>query len=132
MRKNLAKKTSHKMIWITAMILFLTCCNSINSGYAFMNSPIVSMQHQMVSSNKDISSIKLNSSEQPSDTNDVIPATSRRRQMMIQLAGVLTATTVQPIVAANADPSLISSTQGPIQDIIAPGHWIGQFLPTQF
>jgi len=49
--------------------------------------------------------------------------------MMIQLAGVLTATTVQPIVAANANPSLISTIQGPIQDIIAPGHWIGQFLP---
>lgn len=94
-----------------------------------MNSPMASMQQRMVSSNKDTSSTKLNSSEQPSDTDDVRLTTSRRRQMMIQLAGVLTATTVQPILSANANPSLISTIQGPIQDIIAPGHWIGQFLP---
>ena len=29
---------------------------------------------------------------------------------------------------AHADPSLLSSLQGPVQDAIAPGHWIGQFL----
>lgn len=28
----------------------------------------------------------------------------------------------------NVSPSLLSSIQGPIQDLIAPGHWIGQFL----
>jgi len=66
-----------------------------------MNSPMASMQQQMVSSTKyNISSIKLNSSDQPSDTNDIIPATSQRRQVMIQLAGVLTATTVQPILVS--------------------------------
>ena len=29
--------------------------------------------------------------------------------------------------AARADPSLLSSVQGPLQDALAPGHWIGQF-----
>ena len=29
---------------------------------------------------------------------------------------------------ANADPSFVSSLQGPIQDALAPGHWIGQFI----
>lgn len=30
--------------------------------------------------------------------------------------------------AANADPSLVSTLQGPVQDAIAPGHWLGQFF----
>lgn len=29
--------------------------------------------------------------------------------------------------AARAAPSLLSSLQGPVQDAVAPGHWIGQF-----
>ena len=30
--------------------------------------------------------------------------------------------------AAVADPSLLSTVQGPLQDAIAPGHWLGQFV----
>ena len=33
--------------------------------------------------------------------------------------------TVQP---AHADPSFLSSLQGPVQDAIAPGHWLGQVI----
>lgn len=47
-----------------------------------------------------------------------------RRRAMLRLAGAITAT---PILAASADPSPISAIQGPLQDVIAPGHWIGQF-----
>ena len=32
------------------------------------------------------------------------------------------------VPAANAEPSAISSLQGSLQDAIAPGHWIGQFV----
>lgn len=55
------------------------------------------------------------------------PDATSRRQALIKLAGALSATLT--IQAANADPSPISSIQGPLQDVIAPGHWIGQFLP---
>ena len=30
--------------------------------------------------------------------------------------------------AALADPSLLSTVQGPLQDAVAPGHWLGQFV----
>ena len=30
--------------------------------------------------------------------------------------------------AAVADPSLLSTVQGPLQDAVAPGHWLGQFF----
>ena len=30
--------------------------------------------------------------------------------------------------AAVADPSLLSTVQGPLQDAVAPGHWLGQFV----
>ena len=30
--------------------------------------------------------------------------------------------------AAIADPSLLSTVQGPLQDAVAPGHWLGQFV----
>eukprot|EP00588_Corethron_pennatum_P014052 CAMPEP_0194283772 /NCGR_PEP_ID=MMETSP0169-20130528/26103_1 /TAXON_ID=218684 /ORGANISM="Corethron pennatum, Strain L29A3" /LENGTH=193 /DNA_ID=CAMNT_0039029441 /DNA_START=152 /DNA_END=733 /DNA_ORIENTATION=+ len=48
-----------------------------------------------------------------------------RRRAIAGLAGVCTAT---PILRANADPSIFSKLQGPLQDAIAPGHWIGQFV----
>lgn len=53
------------------------------------------------------------------------PTTTSRRRVLLQFAGVVSAT---PVLAANADPSLISTIQAPLQDAIAPGHWIGQFV----
>ena len=38
-------------------------------------------------------------------------------------AALLAAPTV-----VRADPSLLSSVQGPVQDALAPGHWLGQFI----
>jgi len=52
---------------------------------------------------------------------------SSRRQWLATTAGIVTVAATTS-VAANADPSIISKVQGPIQDIIAPGHWIGQFV----
>lgn len=56
---------------------------------------------------------------------------SRRQFFQKTTAGLATASTLLLIGApqtANADPSLVSSLQGPLQDAIAPGHWIGQFI----
>ena len=103
---------------------FLICCS--NSGYAFTNT-FPSPVHRTIH----LSGIKLNCAAEPPDDVEAPPTSHRpaasRRQIMMQLAGALSATPI--IAAANADPSVISSIQGPLQDIIAPGHWIGQFLP---
>jgi hypothetical protein len=52
---------------------------------------------------------------------------SSRRQWLASTAGIVTVAATTS-VAANANPSIVSKVQGPIQDIIAPGHWIGQFV----
>jgi len=54
-------------------------------------------------------------------------ASSNRRQWLISASGIATVltTTSSP---ATAQPSFVSNLQGPIQDVIAPGHWIGQFV----
>lgn len=49
------------------------------------------------------------------------------------LSGVTALTTtiaavLTPISAANAAPSFVSSVQSPLQDLIAPGHWIGRLI----
>jgi len=59
---------------------------------------------------------------------DVLTSASSRRHFFAQTAGVVTATTLPGLMAANADPSIVSSIQGPIQDILAPGHWLGQLI----
>eukprot|EP00531_Pseudo-nitzschia_arenysensis_P007851 CAMPEP_0116137688 /NCGR_PEP_ID=MMETSP0329-20121206/12376_1 /TAXON_ID=697910 /ORGANISM="Pseudo-nitzschia arenysensis, Strain B593" /LENGTH=243 /DNA_ID=CAMNT_0003632609 /DNA_START=58 /DNA_END=789 /DNA_ORIENTATION=+ len=51
---------------------------------------------------------------------------SSRRQWLASAAGMIAATAAP--IAANADPSVVSKVQGPLQDTIAPGHWIGQFV----
>ena len=57
-------------------------------------------------------------------TNADAALTSSRRQWLASAAGIIAATPI----AANAEPSVVSKIQGPIQDTIAPGHWIGQFV----
>ena len=57
----------------------------------------------------------------PTSNNDDV-----RREFISKSMGFLTSVSV--VGSANADPSIISSVQGPIQDIFAPGHWIGQFV----
>uniref|UniRef100_A0A7S1B8B4 Uncharacterized protein n=1 Tax=Corethron hystrix TaxID=216773 RepID=A0A7S1B8B4_9STRA len=53
-------------------------------------------------------------------------AATDRRQWLASALG--TATVVGTASVANADPSILSSVQSPVQDLIAPGHWIGQFV----
>ena len=53
-------------------------------------------------------------------------AASNRRQWLASSFGIATA--ASSIASANADPSIVSKLQSPIQDAIAPGHWIGQFI----
>ncbi|VEU38645.1 unnamed protein product [Pseudo-nitzschia multistriata] len=52
---------------------------------------------------------------------------SRREWLSNMATTAVTATTILP-QAANADPSVVSGLQGGIQDKVAPGHWIGQFI----
>ena len=53
------------------------------------------------------------------------PGNPSRRAL---LAGAPALLTLALPGAARADPSFLSSLQGPVQDVIAPGHWIGQFV----
>lgn len=55
-----------------------------------------------------------------------VPTCTTRRQWLMRLAtgGAVAA----HVDAAHADPSFVSSLQGPLQDAIAPGHWIGQLM----
>ena len=48
------------------------------------------------------------------------------RRALLAGAPALVALTVPG--AAVADPSLLSTVQGPLQDAVAPGHWLGQFV----
>lgn len=55
------------------------------------------------------------------------PAPETRRQWLVHVtAGAATAAALPQ--TARADPSFVSSLQGPVQDAIAPGHWLGQFV----
>jgi hypothetical protein len=54
--------------------------------------------------------------------------TPSRRRFFFQAAGALSTAPMGKVMAANASPSIISSVQGPIQDLIAPGHWLGQLV----
>jgi len=53
-----------------------------------------------------------------------------RRSMLIQAATVITVMSSPLPVYANTGntQSIFSSLQAPIQDIISPGHWLGQFV----
>ena len=60
-----------------------------------------------------------------------LPSSSRRRllhQTGTAAAAAAASSATTPLRAAHAEPSLLSSLQGPIQDGIAPGHWVGQFV----
>ena len=48
---------------------------------------------------------------------------SRREWLAITIPAMLATPN-----AARADPGLVSQIQGPAQDVIAPGHWLGQFI----
>lgn len=48
------------------------------------------------------------------------------RRQWLQAAGAVSAVGV-PALTAHASPSFMSSLQGPMQDFLAPGHWLGQF-----
>jgi len=58
------------------------------------------------------------------------PPTSRRqllgRAAVAAAAAAAAAAAEVPVLAAHAEPSFFSTLQGPIQDVIAPGHWVGQ------
>jgi hypothetical protein len=71
----------------------------------------------------------LQSSPKTTATTRAAPAAaaSSRRQWLASSGGIATVVATTS-VAANAEPSLVSKIQGPVQDIIAPGHWIGQFV----
>jgi len=53
-------------------------------------------------------------------------STTSRRQWLTSAAGIFTVAVASS--AVHAETSLVSKIQGPIQDSIAPGHWVGQFL----
>jgi len=53
------------------------------------------------------------------------PVASRRR--WLAGAGAAAAASAVPSLASAA-PSFVSSVQGPVQDAVAPAHWIGQFV----
>ena len=59
------------------------------------------------------------------DSQHEVKSTSRRH--WLQVAGAATTLAV-PALKAHASPSFFSSLQGPAQDFIAPGHWLGQFV----
>ena len=54
------------------------------------------------------------------DPNNVHAMTSRRKMLLIGGSSL-----VLPSIAS-AELSQISSIQGPVQDLVSPGHWIGQ------
>uniref|UniRef100_A0A7S0ENH3 Uncharacterized protein n=1 Tax=Phaeocystis antarctica TaxID=33657 RepID=A0A7S0ENH3_9EUKA len=53
------------------------------------------------------------------------PLASRRR--WLAGAGAAAAASAVPALASAA-PSFVSSLQGPVQDAVAPGHWLGQLV----
>lgn len=52
-------------------------------------------------------------------------SSSRRRWLFTTIPAALA---VAAPTAASAEPGLLSRIQGPVQDVIAPGHWVGQFV----
>jgi hypothetical protein len=102
-------------IAVFVILLFLAC-----DGNAFFVSPVSERSNHVVLKSA-------GNNEQQSNEEDMISRrSSRRRQFLFQAAGALS--TAPVILAANANPSIISSIQGPVQDIIAPGHWLGQLF----
>mmetsp|Transcript_44689 Transcript_44689/g.50098 ORF Transcript_44689/g.50098 Transcript_44689/m.50098 type:complete len:276 (+) Transcript_44689:54-881(+) len=53
--------------------------------------------------------------------------TSTRRQWFTTAAGVTTSLFGIALQPSNAEPSFLSTLQSPIQDAVAPGHWLGEF-----
>ena len=104
-----------------ALILLLALLVA-SGAHGFSVSPLKRKKHQLICSAK-----KDNNQDPPiTDEHKSQPSASDRRQFLLQAVGALT--TAPFVLAANADPSIISSLQGPVQDAIAPGHWIGQFI----
>lgn len=61
-------------------------------------------------------------------SNDDLTSSFAGRRQWLQAAGTAVIAAVVPAAPASASPSFVSSVQGPVQDAIAPGHWIGQFI----
>jgi hypothetical protein len=106
----------------SALVQLLALLFVFSGAHCFSVSPLKREKHQLVCS----STIDNNQDPPITDEQESQPSASGRRQFLLQAAGALT---IAPFVlSANADPSIISSLQGPVQDVIAPGHWIGQFI----
>mmetsp|Transcript_19205 Transcript_19205/g.24720 ORF Transcript_19205/g.24720 Transcript_19205/m.24720 type:complete len:266 (-) Transcript_19205:113-910(-) len=90
--------------------------NQLTSSSSSSRSPLSS--RHAIQSDGDGADVK----EKPPSESD----SNNRRRFLSQTFGALSSISV--VQAASANPSIISSIQGPIQDIIAPGHWIGQLV----
>lgn len=98
------------MVFAVLASLFLLVCTNNNLGVLSLRPPLPMPEKTSA----------------PSSSSSSV--TFSRRQWMIGAAVATTAVSSQlRIDPANAEPSLISKLQSPIQDVIAPGHWIGQF-----
>jgi hypothetical protein len=114
-------------------IFFVAAC-SIRTGSAFSVRPMSRGQNipgslcslSPASNEKDVGDRDLFLDSNDGPILSQLSTTSRRR-LFLQFAGAISA--VAPALApANADPSFVSNVQGPLQDSIAPGHWVGQFV----
>ena len=113
------------MVWsfgaILILLLFLTW-----EGNAFLTPLVPHKQYHTALCTSRIN----NNLQQPNDdgvsSSSSSSSSSQRRRLLFQTAGVLS--TAPIVLQANAEPSIVSSIQGPVQDIIAPGHWLGQLF----
>ena len=101
-------------------IILLTLCSAVQGWLYPHFGTHIEQRHSYRSSAKHSNSLE----DQDSHPHKV-KSTSRRH--WLQVAGAATTLAV-PALSAHASPSLFSSLQGPAQDLIAPGHWLGQFV----
>jgi hypothetical protein len=105
-----------------SVLVKLLALLATRGAHGFSVFPLKRQKHQLV-----CSATNENNQDPPTtDEQESRPSASGRRQFLVQAAGALT--TAPFVLTANADPSIVSSLQGPVQDAIAPGHWIGQFI----
>ena len=67
--------------------------------------------------------LRMSSSEQAPGKNNIIA-----RRLLLQSAAVSIFANPLVSAAATGDLSTVSSIQGPVQDLLSPGHWVGQFI----
>ena len=115
------RRTKNPFSCYAFLVLFFSC-HPNSSGFAFcpVHTNTRATSHLLVTTADD-------------DSHDFINNPKSSRRNFLNTAVVTTTASLSPLLfiepkIANADPSLMSSLQGPIQDVIAPGHWIGQFL----